>query len=217
MAQNHVQEGKVMTWTNGTGSAVVAGQVVIVGFLVGIALGDIASGASGELALEEVWEVTKDATLAISQGADVFWDATNSKATPAAVGLLMGQAFVAAAQAATTVKVRLSSAVRLAAIADPGASGAIPVNRSGAVALTTAAAETRTIARPALAGIELAISLDVDGGNAVITAAAAINQAGNNTITLGDAGDTMVLKAVQVAGALVWRVVVNDGCTLTTV
>lgn len=103
------------------------------------------------------------------------------------------------------------------AIADPGASGAIPVTKSGTVAITTAAAETRTLAIPGLAGIEIAISLDVDGGDCVITAASAINQAGNNTITLGDAGDIIVLKAIQKAGALVWRVVVNDGCSLSTV
>lgn len=103
------------------------------------------------------------------------------------------------------------------AIADPGDAGAIPVTRSADVAITTAAAETRTLAIPALAGITLAISLDVDGGDCVITAAAAINQTGNNTITLDDAGDTLVLKSVQVAGALVWRVVSNDGCTLATV
>jgi len=51
----------------------------------------------------------------------------------------------------------------------------------------------------------------------VITVAAAINQTGNNTITMEDAGDTIVLAAVQVAGALVWRMVVNDGNTLSTV
>jgi len=103
------------------------------------------------------------------------------------------------------------------AIADPGDAGAIPVTRSADVAISTADAETRTLAIPGLAGITLAISLDVDGGDCVITAAAAINQTGNNTITMDDAGDTIVLKSVQVASALVWRVVVNDGCTLATV
>jgi len=103
------------------------------------------------------------------------------------------------------------------AIADPGASGAIPVTKSAAVPLTTGEAETRTIAIPALAGTTLSVSLDVDGGDCTITVAAAINQAGNNTIVMGDAGDTIVLVAVQVASALVWRVMVNDGCTLSTV
>lgn len=104
------------------------------------------------------------------------------------------------------------------AIADPGDGGAIPVTKSGSVAITTTGVDdTRTLAIPALAGITLVISLDVDAGNAVITVAAAINQAGNNTITMGDAGDTIALTAVQVAGALVWRVVFDDGNTLSTV
>ena len=104
-----------------------------------------------------------------------------------------------------------------AAIADPGDAGAIPVTRSGSVAITTEDAETRTLAVPGVAGITLVISLDVDGGDCVITVAAAINQTGNNIITMDDAGETIVLTAVQVAGGLVWRVLNNDGCSLTTV
>lgn len=102
-------------------------------------------------------------------------------------------------------------------ITDPGASGAIPVTRSGNVPLTTVAAETRTLAIPAVAGITLSLSLAVDGGDCTITVASAINQAGNNTITLGDAGDTVVLTAVKVGVVLAWRLVVNDGCALSTV
>lgn len=102
------------------------------------------------------------------------------------------------------------------AITDPGASGAIPVTKSGSVAITTAGAETRTMAIPGLAGITIAMSFDVDVDDCVITVAAAINETGNNTITMANAGDTIVLTAVQVAGALVWRIVVNDGCELST-
>lgn len=102
-------------------------------------------------------------------------------------------------------------------ITDPGASGEIPVTRSGNVPLTTATAETRTVAIPAVAGITLSISLAVDGGDCTITVASAINQAGNNTIVLGDAGDTVVLTAVKVGVVLAWRLVVNDGATLSTV
>jgi len=103
------------------------------------------------------------------------------------------------------------------AIADPGNAGAIPVTRSGQVAITTAGAETRTLAIPTFAGQRLVISMDVDGGDAVITVAAAFNQTGNNTITLNDAGDTVELVGVQVGGALVWRNAFNDGAALSTV
>lgn len=105
-----------------------------------------------------------------------------------------------------------------ALIADPGDGVAIPVTRSGTCALTTGSSgETRTLAIPTLEGQRLTISLDVDGGgDAVITVASAINQTGNDTITLADAGDFIALEGVQVAGALVWRVAENDGCALST-
>lgn len=103
-------------------------------------------------------------------------------------------------------------------LTDPGDAGAIPVGRSGSVAITTTegGGETRTLAIPGKKGITLTISFDVDGGDCVITAAAAINVTGNNTITLDTAGQTIVLVAVQVAGGLVWRVLANDGCSLST-
>jgi hypothetical protein len=149
--------------------------------------------------------------------ADVATHIADSSAAHAASAISIADAGSYTAQ--TTVEAALQELYPKApvAITDPGASGAIPVTKSGTVAITTEAAETRTLAIPGLAGIEIAISLDVDGGDCVITAASAINQAGNNTITLGDAGDTIVLKAIQKAGALVWRVVVNDGCSLSTV
>lgn len=102
-------------------------------------------------------------------------------------------------------------------IADPGDAGAIPVTRSGCCAITTAAAETRTLAVPAKTGIKLAISMDVDGGDCVIAAATAINQTGNNRITLNDAGDTILLESVKKAGLIIWRISANDGATLATV
>jgi len=149
--------------------------------------------------------------------ADVATHIADGSAAHAASAISIADAGGYTAQ--TTVEAALQEIYPKApvAITDPGDAGAIPVTKSGSVAITTTGAETRTIAIPGLAGITISISLDVDGGNCVITAAAAINQTGNNTITMDDAGDTIVLNAVQVAGALVWRVLVNDGCTLSTV
>ena len=105
------------------------------------------------------------------------------------------------------------------AVADPGDAGAIPVTSSGTcpIVTTEAGGETRTLAAPTYAGQLLTLAMKTDGGDCVITAAAAINATGNNTITMGDAGDTLVLVGVEVGAAKVWRVVVNDGCTLSTV
>lgn len=103
-------------------------------------------------------------------------------------------------------------------IADPGNAGAIPVTRSGRCAIVTAGSETRTLADPTFEGQELLIYVLTDGGTCVITAATAINQTGNNTITMADALDVLDLVGIRgtVAG-LVWRVRSSDGSALSTV
>ncbi len=105
----------------------------------------------------------------------------------------------------------------LAEIADPGAAGAIPVDASGHVDIVTVGVETRTIAAPSELGQQLLVSLKTDGGNCTITVATLINQAGNNTILLDDAGDAILLIAKASGANKRWSVVVNDGCTLSTV
>ena len=151
------------------------------------------------------------------QQADVATHVSDGSAAHAASAISIADA--GAFTANTTVETALQELYPKAAvvIADPGDAAAIPVTRSADVALTSGGAETRTIAIPALAGITLAVSLDVDGGDVTVTVAAAINQTGNNTIVMGDAGDVFLLKSVQVAGALIWKLVVNDGCALSTV
>lgn len=110
MAKNHVQPGAIMPWTNGTGSDVSSGDVVLVGTRVGIALGDIADGAEGQVAITEVWEVPKAAPLVIDQGDLVYWDAADGNVNKTATdNTLAGFAFEAAVSAATTVKVKLNA------------------------------------------------------------------------------------------------------------
>jgi hypothetical protein len=102
------------------------------------------------------------------------------------------------------------------ALADPGDAGAITVNRNSTVAIVTAGAETRTLPNPAKAGLTVALTLSVDNGDCVITAAAAINQTGNTTLTFDNAGETIILTSVTVGANTRWRVVSNDGVGLTT-
>lgn len=104
------------------------------------------------------------------------------------------------------------------AISDPGDGQAIPVTASGSVAITTAGAETNTMAIPTFVGQQISLICDVyAAGDRVITVASAVNQTGNNTLTFGAAADMIVLTAMQVAGVLVWRVTANDGVALSTV
>ena len=103
-----------------------------------------------------------------------------------------------------------------ATITDPGDAGAIPVDKSGTCLLETSAAETRTLADPPVVGRIISLAFKTDGGDCVITAASAVNQAGNNTLTFNDAGDHIILAAIEVGSNLRWRVLCNDGVSLST-
>lgn len=118
------------------------------------------------------------------------------------------------ARGVITLTGRIAGSATGHVIPDPGNAGAISVTTSGVCNLTSAGAETRTLAIPTFVGQEIALSCDVDGGDNVITVASAFNQAGNTLITLNDAGDFVVLKGVHIAGTRRWRLVVNDGATL---
>jgi predicted RecA/RadA family phage recombinase len=74
MATNYRQPGDSLDWTNGTGSDVASGQLVAVGNTVGVALTDIADGASGVVGVEGVWEVAKATGTAWALGESVDYD-----------------------------------------------------------------------------------------------------------------------------------------------
>lgn len=102
-------------------------------------------------------------------------------------------------------------------IADPGNAAAIPVTRSGYVPIVTAGSETRTLAAPSFVGQELLLYIKTDGGTCVITVASAINQTGNNTITMAEVRDSIHLRAIESGSNKVWDVVVANGADLNTV
>lgn len=110
-----------------------------------------------------------------------------------------------------------ATGVVLDRIPDPGNAGAIPVNKSGYVNIVTGGAETRTIAAPTFNGQILQLNLQTDGGTCTITVATTVNQAGNNTIPLDDAGDCVILVGRQNGANLRWAVLLNDAVTLATV
>jgi len=218
-----VHDGKSIDYT--PGSDVAAGDVVVQEDLVGVAKTPIAASALGALAVTGVFDFPKTAGVgeAIAAGIVVYWDATAEVATAVSTGnKQLGKTIKAAADDDTTVRVRLegtsvASNPLTAVIADPGDAGAIPVTASGHVDLVTAGAETRTLAAPSFLGQQLLVSLKTDGGDCVITCATTVNQAGNNTITLDDAGDAILLVAKANGANVRWSVVSNDGCTLSTV
>ncbi len=76
MATNFVQPGEVITWTNDTGSAVVSGQVVRIGKILGVCQVDIAIAGEGSVAIGGVYTVPKVSGAVIAQGENLTWDAS---------------------------------------------------------------------------------------------------------------------------------------------
>ena len=110
MAIGHVAEGLTMPYTNGTGVDIDSGDVVAFAAMIGVALGDIPNGSTGELAVAEVWILPKNEALAITQGDQLYWDAGNGNINKTAQGNIpCGIAYTHELAATATVQVRLNA------------------------------------------------------------------------------------------------------------
>ena len=78
MATNKVQDGNVLTLTSS--GAVSAGDVVVSGALIGVALVDIAAGETGAVATTGVWSLPKAAEV-LAEGTAVYWNGSAVTAT----------------------------------------------------------------------------------------------------------------------------------------
>jgi predicted RecA/RadA family phage recombinase len=91
--------------------AVAAGDVVVIGSLVGVAPRPIAANALGAVAVDGVFTIPKLATGtegAITAGQRVYWYAASGVAAVShATGVAMGYAVAAAPAQTTTVNVKL--------------------------------------------------------------------------------------------------------------
>lgn len=117
MATNYVQDGMVKNWTNGTGSAVAAGDVVKMQNMLGVAAVDIANGASGAVYVEGVFSgVPKVSAAVFVVGEKLVFDVSatppafdDSSATPATGDVTGGAvAWVAGANLETTCTIKLT-------------------------------------------------------------------------------------------------------------
>lgn len=118
MALNHIKPGQTLTYTNSSGVDIESGEPVLVGAVLGVATVDIADGTSGEVAIEEVWSVRK-ATGAVTQGANLYWDADGNPlglatgigclTTTSTDNTLVGIAAAAAAETDTEVEIKLNA------------------------------------------------------------------------------------------------------------
>ena len=116
MATNKVQDGKTVNYSN-SGSAISAGDVVVIGEQIGVAIVDIANGATGEVAMEGVFTVPKVSAAVIAKGESVIYDVSagefdDNAATPA-TGDVSGccVAWEAAGNGVTSIAVKLNVGV----------------------------------------------------------------------------------------------------------
>lgn len=123
---------------------------------------------------------------------------------------------ITANDAGTKFESKTYAAATAANIADPGHGNAIPVTFNGVCNMTSGASgQTRSIVAPTFEGQVINLTMDVDGGgDIVVTVSAAYDQTPHTTITFNDAGDWAQLVGVRIAGALRWRLVNQNGCTL---
>lgn len=101
--------GVVMDYTN-AGAAIVSGQVLVIGAKIGVALTDIATGATGSVQMAGTFELNKLVTDVVAQGALLYWDAGNSRlTTTVGANVLAGYAYLAAANGVTAQQIVLNS------------------------------------------------------------------------------------------------------------
>jgi len=102
---SYVQDGDLLDHT--PGSAVAAGEVVVIGSLVAVAPRPIAANAQGALAVDGVWEFPCASGATGAQGSAINWYATSGVAH-ASTGVAAGKLAKARAAADTTVHVLLN-------------------------------------------------------------------------------------------------------------
>lgn len=107
MAQNFVTKGDVLEYLIPADTTIIAGAVVIVGSLVGIALEGGTTGKTIEIMLNGVFEVNKGTSQAWTQGAPIYITSGGTITTSASGNTLIGHAFEAAAQANAVGRLKL--------------------------------------------------------------------------------------------------------------
>lgn len=115
MATNYIQPGTVIDYTNATGSTITSGSVVKINKILGVAIADIANGATGPVQIEGVFDCPKLSGAVIAAGESLTWDVSagnfdDQLATPA-TGDVTGAAavaFEAAGNGVTTLAVKFT-------------------------------------------------------------------------------------------------------------
>ncbi len=99
--KNFIQSGQKMTFI--AAADVESGEPVVIGDFTGISSGKYATGEEGEMQLTGVYELAKEAALAIAHGDVVYWDGSAKEVDKTNTNDALGVAFKAAAGADTSV------------------------------------------------------------------------------------------------------------------
>lgn len=108
MANNYVRDGKTSPYT-ASANISSGGFVHLGGGRIGVAMADIANGATGEISLEGVWSLPKDGSNLTLGLATVYIAAGSNTITTVTAGTAITNAYVFAAAGtdATTVSMKL--------------------------------------------------------------------------------------------------------------
>ncbi len=110
-----IRDGDIIQYL--AGSNIVSGQPVVIGNRIGIAINDIASGASGAVEMTGCYSVTKVSAQAWAAGDEIFWDASASKfTTVGTANTFAGHAMDIAANPTSTGNLRLSPGTKKMAV-----------------------------------------------------------------------------------------------------
>lgn len=114
---NYRGDGNRVRWTN-TGSDVASGDVVVIGAMIGVAVTDIAAGATSWLQASENVELPAKSTDTGVVGAVMYWDAGNGElTTTVGSNVYGGHLMRVKTNGQTTAVIRLASTV-LTTVAD---------------------------------------------------------------------------------------------------
>ena len=101
------QDGKTVDHT--PSGALAAGDVVVMGPLLGVATRPIAASALGQVAIEGVFRFVKVSGFAVTQGQKMYYHATANVACDNSTGVVAGFAVAAAASGDLVVDVKLNA------------------------------------------------------------------------------------------------------------
>lgn len=105
--KNFVQDGDRIQFV--AGAATVSGAGVKIGVRFGVAVSDVANGATGVAAMEGVFTIPKLSTDVVAQGVLLYWDDVNKRLTVTSAGNTQaGYAQAAAGNGVTTVDIMIN-------------------------------------------------------------------------------------------------------------